>query len=495
MELKQNYDVAIVGYGPTGVTLANLLVQQGLSVLVVEREPHILQLPRAIRFDAECMRVFQTIGISEKLQQELEPGPGMKFVDAEGNLLITWERPIQKGIHQWSSAYRIHQPDLEAALRKHVENHLLLTLKLRHEVYKIDEDAEECTLFFENLANGGLHQATAKFVVGCDGARSLIRRLIGTTFEDLNLHSRWLVVDFITKNNANDLGDYSIQYCDPQRPMSYIKGTGQRLRWEIMVMPEDDIQKLTLHETIWSLLADYIQPKNAEIERAAVYTFHALLAKQWCKNRLIIAGDAAHQTPPFMGQGMAAGIRDAVNLAWKLKALVHDDPALELAESYHTERISHVKEFIQGAVNFGKIIQNYCADHEHQQQVSQLKNFITPTPKLGTGFIQSSSEINGQIAPQFILDGQTLSDDAVGYQFSLFVLPEYQAQIEQLQLTDIEGLNIIYAQQADISGWLNQHQAHAILVRPDRYIFGKASAQQNIEQLMKAAHLYDVITH
>lgn len=494
MELKQYYDVAIVGYGPTGVTLANLLVKQGLKVLVLEREAQILQLPRAVRFDAECMRIFQSIGISEKLQQELAPGPGMKFVDAEGNLLITWERPTQKGMHQWSSAYRIHQPDLEATLREHVEQNPLLTVKIRHEVFKIDEQAKDCTLFFENLANGILYQATAKFVVGCDGTRSLIRRLIGTTFEDLNLHSRWLVVDFIAKNNTNDLGDYSIQYCNPQRPMSYIKGVGQRLRWEIMVMPEDDVNTLTQPETIWKLLADYIQPENAEIERATVYTFHALLAKQWCKNRLIIAGDAAHQTPPFMGQGMAAGIRDASNLAWKLNELVREDQSFELVQSYHTERMSHVKEFIQGAVNFGKIIQNYCANYEYQQQVSQLKNFITPTPRLGAGFIQNTDEINGQIAPQFILDNQVLSDDAIGYQFSLFVLPEYQAQIEELELNSIQRLSIIYAKQTEISDWLNHNQAHAILVRPDRYIFGKASPQQSIEQLIKATHLYDVIT-
>ena len=495
MELKQYYDVAIVGYGPTGVTLANLLVQQGLKVLVVERESGILQLPRAIRFDAECMRVFQTIGISERLQQELEPGPGMKFVDADGNLLITWERPTQKGAQQWSSAYRIHQPDLEAILRQHVEDHPLLTIKLRHEVYKIDEHSNSCELYFENLTNGTLEQATAKYVVGCDGARSLIRRLIGTTFEDLNLHSRWLVIDFITKNNVNDLGDYSIQYCDPQRPMSYIKGTGRRLRWEIMVMPEDDVQNLIRPETIWNLLKDYIQPENAEIERAAVYTFHALLAKQWHKNRLIIAGDAAHQTPPFMGQGMAAGIRDAANLAWKLKALILDDHTFELAESYHSERISHVKEFIQGAVSFGKIIQNYCSDQEYQQQVSQLKNFITPMPKLGVGFLQSTDEGNGQIAPQFILDKTTLSDDSIGYNFSLFVSPAYLSQIEELQLNNIETLKITVAQQAEISDWLNQHQAHAILVRPDRYIFGKASTQQSIEQLIKAAHLYETVMH
>lgn len=497
MESKQHYDVAIVGYGPTGVTLANLLVKKGLTVLVIEREPHILQLPRAIRFDAECMRVFQSIGISTQLEQELSAGPGMKFVDADGNLMITWERPIQKGAQQWSSAYRVHQPDLEAVLRQNIENHELLTVKLRHEVFKIDEHAQQCTLYFENLANGSLHQATAKFVVGCDGARSLVRRLIGTTFEDLNLHSKWLVVDFITHNTKNDLGDYSIQFCDPQRPLSYIKGTGQRLRWEIMIMPEDDAQKITQPEVIWKLLAQYIQPENAEIERAAVYTFHALIAKQWCKNRLIIAGDAAHQTPPFMGQGMAAGIRDAANLAWKLHDLIRYEPEFNLVESYHSERLSHAKEFIQGAVNFGNIIQNYCGDTAYQEQVSQLKNFVTPTPKLGQGFIQKDDEhaFNGYISPQFILDQYTLSDDITDYQFSLFVLPEYQQQVNDLELNTLENLSIVYATTPEIIQWLNQHQAHAVLIRPDRYIFGKASASQSIEQLIKATHLYDVITH
>lgn len=493
MQSTQEYDIAIVGYGPTGVTLANLLVQQGLKVLVIEREANILQLPRAIRFDAECMRVFQTIGIADDLERQLELGPGMKFVDAADNLLITWERPTQKGMHQWSSAYRIHQPDLEAVLRKHVEHHPLLTLKLRHEVYKVDESTQDCVIYFENLANGQLLQAKAKYIIGCDGARSLIRRLIGTTFEDLNLHSRWLVVDFLTKNNVNDLGDYSIQYCNPQRPMSYIKGTGARLRWEIMVMPDDDIRNLTATETIWGLLKEYIQPENADIERAAVYTFHALLAKQWQKNRLIIAGDAAHQTPPFMGQGMAAGIRDAANLAWKLKALIHDEDHLAGLESYHSERISHVKEFIQGAVNFGNIIQNYCADHEYQQQVSQLKNFITPSPKLGHGFMQSADESNGQIAPQFILKNQVLSDDVCGYQFALFVTPHLADQVEDLQLNDLDGFKVIYAVQPDILNWLHAHQADAILVRPDRYIFGKAGEQQSIKQLLEAAQLYETI--
>lgn len=492
MDFQNNYDVALVGYGPTGATLANLLIKLNLKVLVIEREAAVLQLPRAIRFDAECMRVFQTIGITKQLLRDIMPAPGMKFKDADDNLLFAWERPMSKGMHQWSSAYRIHQPDLEAVLRENIKDHALLDLKLRHDVFKINENEQNCTLYYEDLSNGTLHQATAKYVVGCDGARSLVRRLIETTFEDLNLHSKWLVVDFIAQNDERDLGDYSIQFCDPIRPMSYIKGTGQRRRWEIMVKPEDDVQHLASAERIWSLLEKYIRPEDAKIERSAIYTFHALIAKKWCKGRLIIAGDAAHQTPPFMGQGMAAGIRDAANLAWKInEAIRHQNSAL--IESYYSERVSHVQEFIHGAISFGKIIQNYAKDAEYQRQVAQLKNFITPTPGLGEGFYDASDQINGHIAPQFILDGNVLSDEVVGYQYALFIQPEFKHLIAELNLDQIDRLKVIQADQVESLQWLTQNQSIAILVRPDRYIFAKATDRENLEQLLKAAYLHEIV--
>ncbi|SPL70742.1 bifunctional 3-(3-hydroxy-phenyl)propionate/3-hydroxycinnamic acid hydroxylase [Acinetobacter stercoris] len=489
MEHSKHYDIAVVGYGPTGVTLANLLLKQGLSVLVIEREANILQLPRAIRFDAECMRVFQTIGITEQLLQEIAPGPGMKFQDASGELLITWERPVEKGNQQWSSAYRVHQPDLEKVLRDHIVDHPLLDLKLRHDVYKVDQSSEYCSIYYEDLSKGTLHQAQAKFVIGCDGARSLIRRLIGTTFDDLNLHSQWLVVDFIANEKENDLGDYSIQYCDPKRPMSYIKGTGQRRRWEIMVMPEDDLKNLTQDEKIWSLLESYIQPEQATIERAAIYTFHALLAKNWVKDRLIIAGDAAHQTPPFMGQGMAAGIRDAANLAWKLQQVIQDQQDISLIQSYFTERYSHASEFIQGAVQFGKIIQNYCEDIEFQVQTAKLKNFITPIPKLGAGFYCPEHHQAGFISPQFLVENQKLSDDLVGYQFSLVMRDTSilsSSELQHLQAEYAEQMTVL-APDAAISDWLQAEQAVAAIIRPDRYIFGFAQDRDSLIQLLEHA--------
>jgi len=485
MDNAKHYDVAIVGYGPTGVTLANLLLKLNLKILVIEREAQILQLPRAIRFDAECMRIFQTIGISEALLKQVAPGPGMKFQDAAGNLMMTWERPTQKGSQQWSAAYRTHQPDLEQLLRAKIAQHPLLDLKLRHELYQVHQHVQHCHLSFENLANGSLIHATADFVVGCDGARSLIRKLMGSTFNDLNLHSQWLVVDFMLNPEAADQGDYTIQFCDPQRPMSYIKGTGQRRRWEIMVMPEDDLKHLTQPETIWALLKDMVDPTQLSIERAAVYTFHALLAQNWVKDRLIIAGDAAHQTPPFMGQGMAAGIRDAANLAWKLDQVIHHHQEISLIQSYFSERLPHATAFVEAAVEFGKIIQNHCTATEYQQLTQQLKNFITPTPRLGTGFYQAQYAEAGMLGPQFLLENQQLSDDLVGYQFALLLDEQQHVIAEWLNFSPKLPIQILPSD-IHISTWLKQHGAIAAVLRPDRYIFGFAHDQASFQALLHA---------
>ena len=204
-----------------------------------------------------------------------------------------------------------------------------------------------------------------------------------------------------------------------------------------------------------------------------------------------MAGGAAHQTPPFMGQGMAAGIRDAANLAWKLnESIQHNN--LGLIESYHSERLSHVTEFVNGAVNFGKIIQNYCEDAEFQQQVNQLKNFITPTPQLGQGLYITGDKLSGQISPQFLLINDQLSDEIVGYQYALFIHQQFKHLIADLNLDHTENLVTLIGDSTQPKQWLEDNQAIAILVRPDRYVFGQANNRKTLEDLMKAANLYDL---
>ena len=174
-----------------------------------------------------------------------------------------------------------------------------------------------------------------------------------TAMADHGFHERWLVIDALLRRDKPELGDHTIQYCNPARPMTYVRSPQNRRRWEITVLDDEDSAAIAEPETVWRLLARWIVPHEAELERTAVYTFHSLIAEEWRSGRLLLAGDAAHQTPPFMGQGMCAGIRDAANLAWKLAMYVQDQADEILLDSYQTERRPHTRAYIETAIRLG----------------------------------------------------------------------------------------------------------------------------------------------
>ncbi|ASW01337.1 bifunctional 3-(3-hydroxy-phenyl)propionate/3-hydroxycinnamic acid hydroxylase [Paraburkholderia aromaticivorans] len=489
-----DYDVAVIGLGPTGATLANLLALDGLRVLVLERDQDIFALPRAVHFDAECMRVFQTIGLADTLLPNLFVGPGMKFVDAAGQLLIDWQRPTGVGPLGWCASYKFHQPDLERALRAQLANQPQIDVRLRHEAFALDQTANGVALRFEDTRTGKLGRATARYVVGCDGARSIVRRFMGTELDDLKSHERWVVVDVLLDTPRPDLGDYSIQYCDPERPGTYTRGPNNRRRWELMVMPGDDPSKLSSPEWLWDKLARWVSPADATLERSAVYTFHSVVAKGWRNERLLLAGDAAHQTPPFMGQGMAAGIRDASNLAWKLAAVIRGEADGALLDSYESERSPHVREFIETAVQLGAVIQTTPSppagpDAAGGETTRAIRHFVTPQPRLGEGaHLGPAQPLAGSIAAQPRLSDGRLLDDAVGYRFALVVSPSIlhgdPGLAERAALTDIA---LIADGGAAVRAWFAEIGARAVLIRPDRYIHGVAHDEASVHALLSRA--------
>ena len=213
------------------------------------------------------------------------------------------------------------------------------------------------TLQVKDLQSGNTQAVQARYVVGCDGARSMVRKAMGTAMVDLGLHQPWLVFDVRLKADVPGLPDHTVQHCDPARPMTYCNVTGNRRRWEIMLMPGDDPAQLVQPETLWQLVSKWVTPEQADIERAVIYTFHSVIAEGWRQGRLLLAGDAAHQTPPFLGQGMCAAIRDASNLAWKLEAVLRGHADDALLDTYESERSPHVRAFIDLAVKLGDIIQ------------------------------------------------------------------------------------------------------------------------------------------
>lgn len=476
-------DVAIIGLGPVGATLAGLLAGCGLTVAVFERDPEIYRLPRAVHFDGECMRVFQTLGLATRLEERLIVSPGMKFIDADGRLLIDWSRPRQIGPQGWYSSYRFHQPDLEQCLRASLHEQTRVSQLLRCEVFNLREHTDHVEVCFEDLASGELHALRAAFVVGCDGARSLVRRFIGSELDDLHSHQRWLVLDLLLKRDRPDLGDHSIQFCDARRPATYVRGVGNRRRWEFMLMPGDDPQQLITPHSIWALLAPWLSPDDASIERQALYTFHAAIAQRWRRDRLLIAGDAAHQTPPFMGQGMCAGIRDAANLAWKLAAVLKGGETSDLLDTYESERLPHVRVFVETAVRLGHIIQatDEQAVRDRDERMSANPSyFATPNPPLGKGAHQAG-KWGGRLSQQPLMAGERRFDDLVGYRFSLV----HDVTLDPPKPPRWNGdARFVRADEDALSQMLGALGTRAALIRPDRYIAGTADSADELAQLM-----------
>jgi 3-(3-hydroxy-phenyl)propionate hydroxylase len=494
MNTSRIYDVIISGYGPVGATLANLLAQQGLSVAILEREAGVYHLARAGHFDAEVMRVFQSIGIAQQLEPKCAITLGMRFLDADGALLMDWKRGGEKGPSGWVSDYMFHQPTLERILRARVAEMPGIDTYLQHDVYAIDDSGECVVVKAEDVTAGRLVALRGRYLVGCDGARSLVRRTIGTEQEDLGFKQRWLVID-VEENRDLGLERISIQHCNPERPM-YASCTSDRmLRWEIMLKPGDDPQHVTKHDVIWDFIENSVRPisrNDGQITRSAVYTFESLIAYSWRKGRIIVAGDAAHRMPPFLGQGMCAGIRDAANLAWKLAAVCQGRAGDALLGTYETERRPHLKAFTEGAIEAGKFVQMSDPVALAQRVASMRANpkaYAPPNPALGPGL----SSLYGEhgLGRQFVqpaVHGVPL-DDVAGHAFALVGGAALVAQLDRAVLQrDYPQLKVI-ALADDQLDLLAPWEAPALLLRPDRYVHGAAQTAAEVMALLAALPL------
>ena len=481
-------DVIIVGLGPTGATLANLLAECGVSVIAVDREAGIYDLPRAVHFDGETMRVFQAAGISESLSREVIVNPGMRFVDPDGELLLDWPRPKEVGPQGWHASYRFHQPDLERLLREKLARRPNVSALTEMVATSVDARKREVIVTCRNLRNGRAHSLSSSYVVGCDGARSLVRGVIGSEMSDLGFKERWLVVDVLLKGDRQDLGDHSIQYCSPDRPMTYCRSPKNRRRWEIALRDDEADEQITRDERVWSFLAPWIEPGEAELERRAVYTFRSEIAKIWRKGRLMIAGDAAHLTPPFMGQGMCTGIRDASNLAWKLALCVKGDAGCGILDSYQEERAPNARSFIETAMRLGGLINTLDKESalslgsRDETGVASMESVFPPLgPSDVGGLISMGTPHKGRLFPQPAFEDGRLLDDVVGFNPALIVRGELSRNVAaNVPVVECWDGSALAAALADLG-------TIAVLVRPDRYIAASARTEAEVAALAALA--------
>lgn len=365
-----DHDVVIVGLGPTGLVLAHTLGQQGVSVLVLEREPAFYGNARAVYTDDECMRIFQALGMADRLQQDMLEDVPVQMVLADGSCLISTRNPDRP--HGWAGSNFFYQPFLETALAEGLERHPSVRVLRGRSVVRFEQDGEGVDVYHVASAGTGYdrtNQATApdnvaamrvraRYLVGADGGRSAVRAKLGITMTGRSFPTPWLVVDIKAKDGINGLRHvpYFSFVCDPERPtVNCVQPKGHH-RFEFMLKPGQSREEMEAPETIRRQLARHVDVDRFEVLRHLVYTFNALIADRWRDRRVLLAGDAAHMTPQFIGQGMNAGVRDAFNLGWKLHAVLRGQACEGLLDTYESERRPHVKAMIREAVRIKNLV-------------------------------------------------------------------------------------------------------------------------------------------
>jgi 3-(3-hydroxy-phenyl)propionate hydroxylase len=359
--------VVIVGGGPTGITAAILLAQHGLSVVVLERHHEPYPLPRAVHLDDEVHRILQQVGVGPDFARISRPGAGLRVLDAEHRVLAEFRRP-QEGPHGYPQANMFDQPDLERLLRDRLAtHHRLVEFRRGAEVVHVDTGADAAgthmvTFRDAEVTDGRVERVRAAAVLGCDGAGSIVREAMGSRWQDLAVEQRWLVVDGRCDRTLARW-DGVDQIADPHRATTFMRVGPDRYRWEFRLRPDEDDRDLLEPEQLARLLSPWTRHAHGHsaaddirVLRSATYTFRASVADRWRRRRVLLLGDAAHLTPPFIGQGLGAGLRDAANLAWKLARVVTGQSPEALLDSYEAERRRHVTRQIRTARTAGRVL-------------------------------------------------------------------------------------------------------------------------------------------
>lgn len=357
----EHVPVVVIGAGPTGASTAIMLGQRGIRCLVLERWPDVYPLPRAVHFDDEVFRIFASMDLADEVAEISRPVPGMRLTDPKHRVLAEVNRDATR--HGYPQANMFDQPALERVLRTALSKHPSVELRGGFDVADIAEvaggpgpvrvryrAADPAT----GAGTGPEREVWADYVLGADGANSRTRAAVGASMEDLGFSQQWLVVD-VESPEPFAVYDGAQQVCDHDRAATFMPVVPGRYRWEFRLRPDERPEDFD-HAKVLELVRPWVSGVDIDkltFLRQASYTFRGLVADRWRKGRLFLLGDAAHLTPPFIGQGMCAGIRDAANLAWKL-ALVQQGRADErLLDTYQAERRPYARRVVQLAICIG----------------------------------------------------------------------------------------------------------------------------------------------
>ncbi len=504
--------VLIIGAGPTGLTVANLLGLHGVQALLIERNPELAGFQRAVAIDDDGLRICQALGLRSEVLEHVKLDMGARYL-SRGRVLASVRPRSRRNGYPLISTFR--QPDVEAALLGGLGRFAGVEVRFGQTLESIQEKASQ-VLVTIRTADGGLERLSCGYVLACDGGKSLVRHSLGIKQRGTTFPQRWLVVDSICRGVV-PLADYITFFCDPARPAVSVPGPGQNWRWEFMLHRGEASATFLAPESISRLLHALGETREPEIQRRSVYTFHATCATAFARGNIFLLGDAAHQMPPFGGQGMNCGLRDAHNLAWKLALVVKRQASPALLATYQEERVPHTRRLLRFSTFLGGIIMSAQAWRAFVRDVvlrsagavpsvaglfSEMR--IKPEPVYRRGFLARGVRgYAGQLLPQPLLTAQSgqevLLDELLGHDFALLRLcavpgeafvplrcklwerlkPRTLCIVPQGAQQPAESEEIAWARDnGDFADFVCGEQELFLLVRPDRYIYGAFRSKQ-----------------
>lgn len=496
--------VLIVGAGPTGATAATLLAQYGINSLVLDRWQGVYPQPRAVHLDDEIYRLIARLGLADQFAAISRPACGLQLRDRDHRVLAEFRRDPAPGVHGFPRANMFDQPELEQLLRDNLARYPGIELRGNTEVTDITPvDGGGIRVSYRNRSDGTTMVVDADYVLGCDGANSLIRSRIGTSMRDMHFQQRWLVVDVATEADLHQWEGVH-QVCDPHRAGTYMRIGKTRYRWEFQLLDGESADQFSDLAALIPLIAPWIgNVHEAELEliRVTEYTFRAQLADRWRRGNVFLLGDAAHLTPPFIGQGMGAGLRDAMNLAWKLAGVLGGDLPPTALDSYEQERKPHARSMIRFALAVGRFMTAGGDVGNLVRRIVVPRLGLLPgvrhrvvdstTPALHRSALvhrrRGPRSLTGTLCPNPVLaDGRRL-DDALGLGFAVITTVPLKSTQHAL-IKDRGATALCAAPGSELARWLRGGHTTAVIVRPDRTVMRSSRRVDDLLAVLPELH-------